>query len=177
MPIPAIKSLAEKSGKSVKEVEELFKKAKQKAYDTYNKDSGDYFPYAIGILKNMLGLKETSAVTIKKLNTNKKVSPKSVTKPAVKPKKKKTLSIWDIPNSWLLNMSGEAASSAIRNVIYHEHSKSLLVNWHSKSGNDENFYLYKEVPLKVFVALSKPGVSKGQFIAKYVKGKFESEQV
>lgn len=169
MPLPIIKSFAEKSGKTVKEVERLYKIAQTKAYDNFTTKNDDFYAYSIGILKNMLGIEE-SAVT--KLDTHKKLTPPV----KVVKKKKGNLSIWEIPNSWLLNMSGDAASSAIKNIIYHAESKSLFINFHTKD-ESENFYYFKEVPLKVFLELSKKGVSKGNYVAKNIKGKYESEKI
>jgi len=55
MPAPQVKSLAKKSGKSVVVVERLWKKAKKQAAKQGR--AGDY-KYIVGIVKNMLGLKE-----------------------------------------------------------------------------------------------------------------------
>ena len=56
MSTAVIKDLAKSHNKTVKEVEELYKKAKQLAYDKYDKSSGDFYAYSLGILKNMLGV-------------------------------------------------------------------------------------------------------------------------
>lgn len=56
MPAPIIKSFAEKSGKTEKEVEELWDKAKEIAKES-NRDE-DY-AYIVGILKKMLRINET----------------------------------------------------------------------------------------------------------------------
>lgn len=56
MPTAIIKDLAKESNKTVKEVELLYKKAKQLAYDKYDKSSGDFYAYSLGILKNILGV-------------------------------------------------------------------------------------------------------------------------
>lgn len=60
MPIPEIKNIAEKTGKSVKEVEAMHKLALQKAYDSYNKDSGEFNVFALDILNKMLSNSETA---------------------------------------------------------------------------------------------------------------------
>ena len=59
MPAQQLKSFAEKSGKSLKEVEKLWEQAKAIAKKEYADAKDDKF-YAIvtGILKNSLGLKE-----------------------------------------------------------------------------------------------------------------------
>lgn len=56
MPASIIKSFAEKSGKSEKEVEELWNKAKEIASEN-NQDNN--YDYIVGILKKMLKINET----------------------------------------------------------------------------------------------------------------------
>lgn len=56
MPANIIKSFAEKSGKSEKEVEELWDKAKEIAKDSNHEEEYDYI---VGILKKMLKINET----------------------------------------------------------------------------------------------------------------------
>lgn len=58
MPNSTVKSFAEKSGKSEKEVEELWDKAKSLAdkMDSIEKDSDQYYAYVTGTLKRMLGI-------------------------------------------------------------------------------------------------------------------------
>jgi len=57
-----IKSMANKSGKSEKEVEKLWNNAKEIASDTFGKKEKDFkdkeYAYAMGVLKNSLGIKE-----------------------------------------------------------------------------------------------------------------------
>ena len=61
MPTPLIKSLADKSGKSVSEVEKLWNKAKEITKSEYNLNPEDdnYYSITVGILKKMLKLKES----------------------------------------------------------------------------------------------------------------------
>ena len=57
MPSPLIKSFSDKSGKSEKEVEELYKDAEDIVKDRYKdveKESDRYYALVVGILKNML---------------------------------------------------------------------------------------------------------------------------
>lgn len=61
MPSATIASFAKKTGKSEKEVERLWKEAKQavdKQYPDIEKDSDRYYALVTGILKKMVGLKE-----------------------------------------------------------------------------------------------------------------------
>jgi hypothetical protein len=55
MPANTVKSFAEKTGKSVQEVEKLWDKAKTIAADA---GEAENFAYITGILKKMLGLNE-----------------------------------------------------------------------------------------------------------------------
>ena len=57
MPSPLIKSFSDKSGKSEKEVEKLYKDAEDIVKDRYKdveKESDRYYALVVGILKNML---------------------------------------------------------------------------------------------------------------------------
>jgi hypothetical protein len=56
MPANTVKSFADKTGKSVAEVEKLWDKAKAVAADA---GEAENFAYITGILKKMLGLNET----------------------------------------------------------------------------------------------------------------------
>ena len=61
MPSPIVKSFADRVGKSTQEVEKLWKKAQdiaKKEYPKVKKDTDQYFKIVVGILKNMLNLKE-----------------------------------------------------------------------------------------------------------------------
>lgn len=60
MPIPVIKSFAEKANKTVEEVEKLYKEAKAQVESEYKikEDNEKYYPLLIGILKKMLGIKD-----------------------------------------------------------------------------------------------------------------------
>ena len=66
MPTPLIKSLADKSGKSVSEVEKLWNKAKEITKSEYNLSPGNdnYYSTTVGILKKMLKLKESLILEI-----------------------------------------------------------------------------------------------------------------
>lgn len=55
MPVPALKSLASKSDKSLAQVEKLWAKAKARAAEEGRKED---YAYIMGILKKMLGLGE-----------------------------------------------------------------------------------------------------------------------
>lgn len=62
MPNNTVKSFAEKTGKSIKEVERLWKEAKkaaEKAGFSEEKDPEAFFSYTTGILKKMLSIKES----------------------------------------------------------------------------------------------------------------------
>lgn len=61
MPTPALKSFAQQSGKSVGEVERLWKKAKAVAQDM---GKGDNYAYITGVLKSMLDLDEQRVYTL-----------------------------------------------------------------------------------------------------------------
>jgi hypothetical protein len=56
MPTPVIKSFAEKTGKSVAEIDKLWNKAKVIAAE---EGEGENYAYITGIVKKMLGLNET----------------------------------------------------------------------------------------------------------------------
>lgn len=62
MPSPYIKSLSRETGKSESELEKLWSKAKEITSDTFNKKESEFgekeYSYTVGIIKNMLGLKE-----------------------------------------------------------------------------------------------------------------------
>lgn len=67
MPNNIIKSFAEKSGKSVKKVEELWDKAKEiakKEYKDVKEDSEDFYKIVTGILKNMVGKTVEEAINL-----------------------------------------------------------------------------------------------------------------
>lgn len=67
MPASIVKSFADKTGKSVPEVEKLWNKAKALARKDGRKESDDdFFPYVTGILKKMLKIdEELDEVTVK----------------------------------------------------------------------------------------------------------------
>lgn len=62
MPSPYIKSLSRETGKSESELEKLWSKAKEITSDTFDKKESEFgekeYSYTVGIIKNMLGLKE-----------------------------------------------------------------------------------------------------------------------
>lgn len=63
MPNSIVTALAKESGKSVKAVEKLWKKAKEITADSFGKTESEFtdrdWSYVTGVLKNMLGLEET----------------------------------------------------------------------------------------------------------------------
>ena len=62
MPAPLVKSFSDKSGKSEKEVEELYKDAEEIVKDRYSnveKESDRYYALVVGILKNMLKIESS----------------------------------------------------------------------------------------------------------------------
>lgn len=65
MPAELVKSFAKKVGKSTKEVEKLWDKAKAivaKEYPDVEKDTSQYYALVVGVLKKMVGLKESAIV-------------------------------------------------------------------------------------------------------------------
>jgi hypothetical protein len=65
MPSNVVKSFAEKSGKSVAEVEKLWSKAKsivKKEYPDIEPETDRWYSLVTGTLKKMVGLKESSAI-------------------------------------------------------------------------------------------------------------------
>jgi len=61
MPAALVQTMADKTGKSVAEVEKLWDKAKEiasKEYKGVPEDSDRYYAVVVGILKKMLGIKE-----------------------------------------------------------------------------------------------------------------------
>jgi len=66
MPNAIIKSFAKKAGKSTREVEKLWDKAKSAAYSAGKKpDDPSFFAYVTGTLKNMLDIKENKLIRFK----------------------------------------------------------------------------------------------------------------
>ena len=60
MPSNIVKKYAEQTGKEVSEVEKLWKKAKAVAEGEGRKEKDkDFYPYVVGILKNMLSINES----------------------------------------------------------------------------------------------------------------------
>jgi len=70
MPASVIKSFAEKSGKSVEEVEELWRKAKQAAEEQGHRDEYDYI---VGILKKMLKMDTEEGISTSDIAVHKDV--------------------------------------------------------------------------------------------------------
>jgi len=74
MPSPYIKSLSKLSGKPDKEIEKLWKKAKDIASDTFDKEEIEFedkeYSYTVGIVKEMLGIKEEILDPSKFLNSD-----------------------------------------------------------------------------------------------------------
>jgi len=59
MPTPVIKKYAERSGKSVKEVDEYWNEAKEQAAKKFKSESSEFWAYVSGIVKRRCGLKES----------------------------------------------------------------------------------------------------------------------
>ncbi len=145
MPIPMLQSMAAKSGKSIEEVEKMWSEAKDKSRD--KAETKEYYAYTTGILKNMLGIKDTETSGIK-----------------VEGKKYK--SIYEIPNIWVMNI----VSSAIDEVAYDPATLNLYVNFTNK--NISQWYMYAGVPIKVFTEFTLAD-SKGIYYIKKIKAKYE----
>ena len=63
MPASLLKSLAKKSGKAIKDVERLWKKAKELTVKAgFDVAASNYYPYVVGIMNKMLGLTEQKLV-------------------------------------------------------------------------------------------------------------------
>ena len=62
MPSPYVKSLAKDTGKSVSEIEKLWNRAKKIAVEEFGKGEDSWgsreYSYTVGIVKNMLGIRE-----------------------------------------------------------------------------------------------------------------------
>lgn len=71
MPASVVQSIAKQSGKSVSEVEKLWKKAKGITKDKFNIDSEDNFSdrhwgYATGVTKKMAGISKEKEIKLTK---------------------------------------------------------------------------------------------------------------
>ena len=64
MPANIIKSFADKTGKSEAEIEKEWEKAKEAARKSYKEEDDAFYPAAVSILKNMLGISESRAKTL-----------------------------------------------------------------------------------------------------------------
>ena len=70
MPSNVVKSFADKTGKTVKEVEKYWDKAEEIAKEKFSPDSKQFYAYLVGTLKKMLGIKTTqSEELLEKLNS------------------------------------------------------------------------------------------------------------
>ena len=62
MPSPYVNKLSKETGKSISEIEVLWKKAKDVTAETFGKTEDDFgskeYSYCVGIVKNMLGIEE-----------------------------------------------------------------------------------------------------------------------
>jgi hypothetical protein len=59
MPVPMLKSLAKKSGKSLSDAEKYWEEAKTSALKKFNKKDNRYWAYVAGIVKQRMGLSES----------------------------------------------------------------------------------------------------------------------
>jgi hypothetical protein len=59
MPVPQLKSFAEKSGKSLETVEGYWEEAKEAAEKKFKTESPQYWAYVSGIVKKRCGLRES----------------------------------------------------------------------------------------------------------------------
>ncbi len=69
MPSPLVKKFADETGKSVSEVEKLWKKAKEvveKEYPDVDKEDNRFYALVVGVLKNMLKLEENTIMRIRR---------------------------------------------------------------------------------------------------------------
>lgn len=151
MPTPMLQSMAARSGKSMADVEKMWDEAKSQAKD--KADTKDFYAYTTGILKKMLNLDE---------------EPKETS--AVKVEGKRYASIYEIPNIWVLNV----VSNVIDEAAYDPSSATLYLNF--KSGSVDDWYMYLNVPIKVFTEFTLAD-SKGIFFSKKIRGKFEGGKV
>lgn len=61
MPTPYIKKMAKETGKSLKKLEKLWKKAEKIAGDKFTKEDDAFHPYVMGIFQRMLGVHESTS--------------------------------------------------------------------------------------------------------------------
>jgi uncharacterized protein YecE (DUF72 family) len=72
MPASVVKSFAEKTGKSEAEIEKKWEEAKAAAKKSYDEEDEAFYPVAVSILKDMLGIKESRAKELLKHRVHEK---------------------------------------------------------------------------------------------------------
>lgn len=69
MPNANIKAIAKKSGKSEKDIEKYWAKGEDAAREAgYEVGQSSFYPYVMGVVKRMAGIKEGKTITNKLLN-------------------------------------------------------------------------------------------------------------
>ncbi len=150
MSIPLVQSMAARSGKSLKAVEQMWGEAKEKSRDAGDADA--FYALSTTLLKEMLNLKDDETAA------------------AVKVGAKKYKSIYEVPNIWVLNI----VSNVLDEAAYDPATNILYLNF--KSGTTTDWYMYLDVPLKVFNAFSI-SESKGVFFSKNIRTKYTATKI
>lgn len=152
MPTNYIKSLHEKTGRSIESLEKDWDKAKGIAEGEGRKDD---YAYTTGIFKRLADVANTEFAA----NTELAAVFRTL-KIEVPTDFRETY-----PNLWYLIPD----STAIKTLAYDVDAESLYVAFKSSSG--AKLYEYQQVPLKIWLALTRAD-SKGSFIASRVRGKY-----
>lgn len=151
MPTALIRSMARRANKSVSEVEALWEKAKGVARDKkFREDSAQFYSYATGVLKQMLGLPdglsryESAAIRLLAArNPNLIYSKRS--------------SIFKIPGIWVSKVED---STAIARLAYDPIKLNLYVAF---KGNPSDYYVYTGCSVKQWFTLAR-SQSKGRVV-------------